>query len=85
MRPRQARAARLNPARGLVTGTVCDVRVEQIEEPTMRLIRIFGSEAERNSQTGGRAGGSEAGPQGLREGDGEDFAGGGGGEEWVSH
>ena len=36
-----ARAPRLNPARGLVTGTVCGVRVEQIEEPTMRLIRIL--------------------------------------------
>jgi hypothetical protein len=36
-----ARAPRLNPARGLVTGTICGVRVEQIEEPTMRLIRIL--------------------------------------------
>jgi hypothetical protein len=36
-----ARAPRLNPARELVTGTVCGVRVDQIEEPTMRLIRIL--------------------------------------------
>jgi hypothetical protein len=36
-----ARAPRLNPARTAVTGVVCGVRVEQIEEPTMRLIRIL--------------------------------------------
>ena len=36
-----ARAPRLNPARDLVTGTVCGVRVEQIEEEPMRLIRIL--------------------------------------------
>jgi hypothetical protein len=36
-----ARAPRLNPARTLVTGVVCGVRVEDIEEETMRLIRIL--------------------------------------------
>ena len=34
-----ARAPRLNPLRKLVTGTVCGVRVEEVEEPTMREIR----------------------------------------------
>lgn len=36
-----ADAPRLNPARDLVTGVVCGVRVEEIEEPTMREIRIL--------------------------------------------
>ena len=36
-----ARAPRLNPARSLITGTVCGVRVEEIEEPTMREIRYL--------------------------------------------
>jgi hypothetical protein len=36
-----ARAPRLNPARTAVTGTICGVRVEEVEEPTMRLIRIL--------------------------------------------
>jgi len=36
-----AHAPRLNPARSLITGTVCGVRVEQIEEPTMREIRYL--------------------------------------------
>ena len=36
-----AQAPAMNPARTLVTGTVCGVRVEQIEEPTMRKIRIL--------------------------------------------
>ena len=31
--------APLNPSRALITGTVCGVRVEAIEEPTMREIR----------------------------------------------
>ena len=35
------RAPRLNPARSLITGTVCGVRVEEIEEPTMREIRYL--------------------------------------------
>jgi hypothetical protein len=36
-----ARAPRLNPARTAVTGVVCGVRVEEVEEETMRLIRIL--------------------------------------------
>ena len=36
-----AGAPRMNPARSRVTGTVCGVRVEEIEEPTMREIRIL--------------------------------------------
>jgi hypothetical protein len=36
-----ARAPRLNPARDRVTGVVCGVRVEEVEEDTMRLIRIL--------------------------------------------
>lgn len=36
-----AAAPRLNPARQLVTGTICGVRVETIEEPLMREIRIL--------------------------------------------
>ena len=35
------RAPRMNPARSLITGTVCGVRVEQVEEPTMREIRYL--------------------------------------------
>ena len=34
-------APRLNPARELVTGVVCGVRVETIAEPVMREIRIL--------------------------------------------
>ena len=30
-----------NPARALITGVVCGVRVEQIEQPTMREIRYL--------------------------------------------
>ena len=36
-----ATAPSLNPARALITGTVCGVRVEQIEETTMREIRYL--------------------------------------------
>jgi len=36
-----AQAPRLNPARSLVTGVVCGVRVETIEEPLMRELRIL--------------------------------------------
>jgi hypothetical protein len=36
-----AEAPRLNPARSLITGVVCGVRVEDIEEPTMREIRYL--------------------------------------------
>ena len=35
------RAPRMNPARAAVTGTVCGVRIEEIEEPLMREIRIL--------------------------------------------
>ena len=34
-------APALNPARSLITGTVCGVRVEHIEEPMMREIRYL--------------------------------------------
>jgi len=34
-----AAAPRMNPARDLVTGVVCGVRVEAVEEPLMREIR----------------------------------------------
>ncbi len=33
--------AKLNPARSLITGTVCGVRVEEIEEPLQRDIRTL--------------------------------------------
>ena len=36
-----AEAPRLNPSRSLITGKVCGVRVEDIEEPTMREIRYL--------------------------------------------
>ena len=36
-----AHAPAMNPARKLVTGLICGVRVESIEEPTMRDIRIL--------------------------------------------
>src|SRR6187401_2401082 len=36
-----AKSPALNPARSLITGVVCGVRVEQIEEPTMREIRYL--------------------------------------------
>ena len=36
-----ARAPRMNPARSLITGVICGVRVEEIEEPTMREIRYL--------------------------------------------
>ncbi|ODT78323.1 MAG: hypothetical protein ABS76_24120 [Pelagibacterium sp. SCN 64-44] len=34
-------APKLNPARGLITGTICGVRLEEIEEPLMREIRYL--------------------------------------------
>ena len=34
-------APRLNPARTLIKGSVCGVRVEEIQEPTMREIRYL--------------------------------------------
>jgi hypothetical protein len=36
-----AAADEINPARRLITGTVCGVRVETIEEPTMQEIRYL--------------------------------------------
>jgi len=36
-----AQAPRMNPARSLITGSVCGVRVETIEEPVMREIRYL--------------------------------------------
>ena len=36
-----AQAPRMNPSRSLITGVVCGVRVEDIEEPTMREIRYL--------------------------------------------
>lgn len=36
-----AQAPRLNPARSAITGVVCGVRVEDIEEPVMREIRYL--------------------------------------------
>jgi hypothetical protein len=34
-------APQLNPARSLITGTICGVRIEEIEEPLMREIRYL--------------------------------------------
>ena len=36
-----ARAPRLNPARAAITGLICGVRVEEIEDPLMREIRYL--------------------------------------------
>ena len=36
-----AEAPRMNPARSLITGLICGIRVENIEEPTMREIRYL--------------------------------------------
>jgi hypothetical protein len=36
-----AQAPALNPARAAITGVVCGVRVEAVEEPTMREIRYL--------------------------------------------
>ncbi len=36
-----ADAPNLNPSRALIKGSVCGVRVEEIEEPTMREIRYL--------------------------------------------
>lgn len=36
-----AQAPRMNPARSLISGVVCGVRVEDIEEPIMREIRYL--------------------------------------------
>lgn len=36
-----AEAPRMNPARAAITGVICGVRIEEIEEPTMREIRYL--------------------------------------------
>jgi hypothetical protein len=36
-----AEAPRLNPSRTLVKGVICGVRIEDIEDPTMREIRYL--------------------------------------------
>src|SRR5690625_2230035 len=36
-----AEAPRMNPARKLIKGVICGVRVEEIEEPTMQEIRYL--------------------------------------------
>ncbi len=36
-----ADAPRMNPARTAITGMICGVRIEEIEEPTMREIRYL--------------------------------------------
>lgn len=36
-----AQAPRLNPSRASITGVICGVRIENIEEPTMREIRYL--------------------------------------------
>ncbi len=36
-----AEAPELNPSRSLITGIVCGIRVEDIKEPTMKLIRYL--------------------------------------------
>ena len=36
-----AQAPAMNPSRALITGKVCGVRVEDVEEPTMREIRYL--------------------------------------------
>lgn len=36
-----AQAPRLNPARSLITGVICGVRIEEIDEPLMQEIRYL--------------------------------------------
>jgi hypothetical protein len=36
-----ARAPKLNPSRALITGVVCGIRVEEVEDPLMREIRYL--------------------------------------------
>ena len=36
-----AHAPKMNPARSMITGMICGVRIEEIEEPTMREIRYL--------------------------------------------
>jgi len=36
-----AEAPAMNPSRGLITGTICGVRVEEVDEPLMREVRYL--------------------------------------------
>jgi hypothetical protein len=36
-----AQAPRMNPARSLITGLICGIRVEDVQEPVMREIRYL--------------------------------------------
>jgi hypothetical protein len=36
-----ARAPSLNPARSMITGTICGVRIEEIDDPLMRELRYL--------------------------------------------
>ncbi len=36
-----SQAPRLNPSRTLITGTICGVRIEEIEDPLMREVRYL--------------------------------------------
>jgi hypothetical protein len=36
-----AEAPRLNPARAMIKGTICGVRVEEIEDPTVQAVRYM--------------------------------------------
>ncbi|MGK6313208.1 DUF2200 domain-containing protein [Neorhizobium sp. DT-125] len=36
-----AQAPQMNPSRSLITGVICGIRVEEIQEPTMREIRYL--------------------------------------------
>jgi hypothetical protein len=36
-----AHAPRLNPSRSLITGVICGIRVEDIEEPLMKELRYL--------------------------------------------
>jgi hypothetical protein len=36
-----AKAPRMNPSRRLITGVICGVRIEQIEDPLMREVRYL--------------------------------------------
>ena len=36
-----ATAPKMNPSRSLITGVICGVRIEEIEEPTMKEIRYL--------------------------------------------
>jgi hypothetical protein len=36
-----AKAPKLNPSRGMITGVICGVRLEEIEEPLMQNIRYM--------------------------------------------